>query len=325
MDRSVAIAAICVCVASTQMARGQSPSDQTQLNPSANATVQANASNAPTLYRDPRTGELYEQVVQTIDQPVTQWQRKVVERTVVTPQQVIENVQVPQTYYVARTEYVLDSKLKGWWNPFRDPTYAYEYVPVTRWVPQTQMVTRQVPATKMIARTEQVPVDEPVQTTQKVNQVTYRKLPPTAAPSAVASAPPVNMSAPVSPRNYAYQPPATTAYANRTFSNPNPAAWNAQAQYQLVQQTPPVAPYGRSNSQPLVASVPVLSQQRPLAWQPGTLIEKPMSGLRNIVRSATAPLNGQATYAAPMNIASVPSTGWHRDPNQSGMPATVLR
>ena len=242
-----------------------------------------------TLIRDPRTGRLYKQELQTFDQPVTRWQRKVVDRTVATPQTVIENHQVPQTTYVARTEYVMQSRLKGWWNPFTQPTYAYEYVPVTRWVPQTQLVTQQVPTVKMISRTEQIAIDEPIQTTERVQRLVTTEVNPSA--SSIAAQP---VSAPV-------------------FAS-YPASY-----------TPAGYPYSSMQAQPLIARVPILSQQRMLPWQPGTLLTAPASQLRSIVRSNPYATSNQSTYSAPMNVASRPTSGWSRDLNQSGIPATVIR
>lgn len=272
------------------------------------------------VYRDPRTGQLYQQELQTVEQPVTTWQRKLVSRTVVTPQTVIENQQVPQTYYVAKTEYVLQSKLKGWWNPLAQPTYAYEYVPVTRWVPQTQMVTKQVSTVKMLATQEQVPVDEPVQTTQKVTQVVMRPLAPGGTVGGQAALPAGAIT--------------TEAYA----SNGRVAVGVPSYQRPAAMGQPYIAPrggygyasnvYGASNSQPLVASVPILGRQPSQTVQPGALLKAPLTGLRDIVRATTAPFNGQSTYssyAQPMNIATAPNANWNRDFNQAGMPATVVR
>lgn len=302
--RRMLLIGICWAVASGPIAAQDAGPAASNISTAAGSTGQA------ALYRDPRTGELYQQELQTVDQPVTHWQRKLVERTVVTPQTVIENQQVPQTVYVAKTEYVLQTRLKGWWNPLAQPTYAYEYVPVTRWFPQTQMITQQVPATKMIARTEQVPIDEPVQTTQKVTHVIMRKLPQNmgtivSAPSTVRPTSPAAWAV----NTQAYRP-ALQAYP------PVLQSWPAQ--------TPPTA-HPSMHSQPLIASVPILSQQRVLPWQPGTLLTAPVNGLRSIVRSGPFPSSGQANYAAPLNVASRPVTSWSRDPNQLGMPATVVR
>ncbi len=218
----------------------------------------ASTTSPPTLYRDPYTGQLYQQELHTVDVPVTNWQRKLVNRTVVTPQTVVENQQVPQTYYVAKTEYVLQTKLKGWWNPFAQPTYAYEYVPVTRWIPQTQMVTRQVPTVKMLAQTEQVPVDEPVQSTQKLTQVVMRPLPANAQPG--GALPPNPQLANVQPANPQQQFTAPRLAASNAYANSLPPA-----QFRPASSVQPSYgyqnAYGRSNAQPLLASVPVLGRQ----------------------------------------------------------------
>lgn len=323
MKRLLALACACCgwFVASSSSAQGPSAAEAAQASVAPNAN--AGAPSQPTIYRDPYTGQLYQQELQTVEQPVTTWQRKLVDRTVVTPQTVVENQQVPQTYYVAKTEYVLQTKLKGWWNPFTQPTYAYEYVPVTRWVPQTQMVTRQVPTVKMLAKTEQVPVDEPVQTTQKVTHVVTRALPSNAAvatgtlpPGAVA----INANAYAYSQPSAYQRPALSTQP-RGWASPTYAS-NTPYRYTNTNAN------GRSNGQPLVASVPLLGRQPSQGFQPGTLLSAPINGLRDIVRATTAPLTGQSSYssyAPPMNIAAQPNSAWGRDMNQAGLPPTVVR
>ncbi len=304
-----------LCVVVPALAQN-SPSPQAA--PAATAPTASPTSAAPpTVYRDPHTGQLYQQEFQTVDQPVTTWQRRYVDRTVVTPQTVIENQQVPQTTFVAKTEYVLQSKVKGLWNPFAQPTYAYEYVPVTRWVPQTQMVTRQVPTVKMLASTEKVPVDEPVQTTQKVTQVVTRPLPASAATNTIAanqpsSPPPVYLNTYPAGPSQAYFRPTTVAQAPAW--RPTPTAYNT---------------FGyANNAQPLVASVPILGRQPTQTAQPGALLQAPINGLRQVVRATTAPFSGQSSYGSyvqPMNVASNPNANWGRDISQSGLPPTVVR
>lgn len=306
------------CGWATSATFAQAPDANTASNASSGAAAAQPQQNL--VYRDPRTGQLYQQETQTIDQPVTRWERKLVNRTVVTPQTVIENQQVPQTYYVAKTEYVLQSKLKGWWNPLAQPTYAYEYVPVTRWVPQTQMVTKQVPTVKMLATQEQVPIDEPVQTTQKVTQIVMRPLPSNSAAPTTGALPPGAIT--------------TSAYAFNAQPRSVPPIYQRPAVFSQPQISPPSTyayasrGYAPSNAQPLVPSVPILGRQPSQAVQPGTLLKAPLTGLRDIVRATTAPFNGQSTYssyAQPMNVATVPNSSWNRDLNQTGMPATVVR
>ena len=345
MKRLLALA--CACggwMASIAIVSAQ-PADTAAVIPPQTNNASDQSSPPPTVFRDPRTGQLIQQEFKTVDQPVTTWQRKFVDRTVVTPQTVIENQQVPQTYYVAKTEYVMQSKLKGWWNPFAQPTYAYEYVPVTRWVPQTQMVARQVPTVKMLASTEKVAIDEPVQTMQKVTQVVTKPLPANAPinntagvlpPGAVTTnAYAANGYAPngYAPNGYAANAYAANAYTANAYAQ---RAYQPPA-YQPPAYQPPVNSYASnayaaSSSQPLVASVPLFNRQPTQTFQPGTLLKAPFTGLRDIVRATTAPFTGQnayrpgnSGYAQPVNIAAQPNAGWGRDPNQAGMPATLVR
>lgn len=258
-----------------------------------------------TLFRDWRTGKLYKQELQTVEQPVTRWQRKLVDRTVVVPQTVIENQQVPQTIYVPKTEYVMQQRLKGWWNPFAQPTYVYEYVPVTRWLPQTQMVTQQVATVKSIPHTEKVPVDEPVQATERVERLVISEVAPSV--SNIAS----NAGSGTAPSATGWTSANNTALAGLQSVTP--------------QYTVGVAPQPSMQAQPLIARIPVLSQQRVLPWQPGTLISGTTAKLRSIVRGPAVPVSGQANYGSSLNVATRTDASWGRDANQVGMRATVIR
>lgn len=298
MKRTLAIALLSISVPTAPFVAAQSAAQPATTAGGGGGSAAVNAAPPPALIRDPRTGRLYKQELKSIEQPVTRWQRKLVDRTIVVPQTVIENRQVPQTTYVAQTEYVLQQRLKGWWNPFAQPTYAYEYVPVTRWVPQTQMVTQQVPTVKMVPKTEQIAIDEPVQTTERVERLVVTEV----TPAASSVAPSISTS-PGS--QLAAAPSSQTAYSYPVTTVPgfNPAM----------------------QTQPLVARIPVLSQQRILPWQPGTLLTAPASQLRSIVRGPAMPA-AQSNYHTPTAVAARPgSTVWGRDLNQSGMPATVVR
>lgn len=287
---ALAIVSTRLPVASSQEGSGSSqatsPSPTVSV-PSGNGSSAGGSISQSSLFRDPATGALYKQEIHTVDVPTTRWQTKLVDRTISIPQTVIENVQVPQTIYVPRTEYVMEQKLKGRWNPFSQPTYAYEYVPVTRWLAQTQMVTRQVSSTKIVARTEQVAVYEPVPTTEKVQRTVVTLVQPGNS----------SLAYPLPFRGQAYQATAFPAPANVSYGN----------------------------QQPLIASVPLLSKQRVLpAWQPGTLLAAPVSAFRSIAQVPAMP-TAQAGYAAPMTVATRPDGSRMRDMNQMGMPTTVVR
>ncbi len=134
--------------------------------------------------------------------------------------------------------------------------------------------------------------DEPVQTTQKVTQVVMRPLPPTAAANNMASTLPGSLPpGAITTNAYAYN--QSRAYQRPVYPAPataQPAAWTAPAQASYA--------YGRSNNQPLVASVPLLGRQPSQSIQPGSLLKAPINGLRDIVRATTATFNGQASYSS---------------------------
>ncbi|MGN6546655.1 MAG: hypothetical protein ACTHK7_16490 [Aureliella sp.] len=300
MKRSLAVGGLLTVVACGAGGYAQTAGTAAPAAGGAGAPAQA------TIFQDWRTGKLYKQEVQAVEQPVTRWERKLVDRTVVVPQTVIENRQVPQTIYVPKTEYVMQQRLKGWWNPFAQPTYVYEYVPVTRWVPQTQMITQQVPTVKSVPRTEKVVVDEPVQTTERVEKLVISEVSPAASGTAASLA------------------SSAGAPSSSGWTSANNAAL-AGLQSATPQYTVGVAPQPSMQTQPLLARIPILSQQRILPWQPGTLIAGTASKMRSIVRGPALPASGQTTYGSSMNVASRPDAAWGRDANQMGMRATVIR
>ncbi len=309
-----------------------------QSAPAATATSAASAAsntvgaNTTSTFRDPRTGRLYKQELQTVSQPVTRWQRKMVERSVSVPQTVIETQQVPVTVYVPQTEYQMQQKLKGWWNPLAQPTYAYESVPVTRWIPQTQMTTRQVPTVRYIERKELVPVDEPIQTTEQVQRLVVTEIPESSVQS-IASA----------------NNPATAPLATAPLATAPVAAVPIASPANIA--TSNYSPYGVYNgagyrSQPLLARIPLLTRQQVLPstgsyaptyapppaqaassgpWiQPGSFVQSTGTYLRSVVQPAPVLPPSQSNYQAPMNVATRPGN-FGRDYTQAGMPATVLR
>ncbi len=73
MKRMLAIGCLCC----GWIATGSAIAQTAESPPTGNASAQSNASPLP-IYRDPHTGQLYQPELQTVDQPVTKWQRKLV-------------------------------------------------------------------------------------------------------------------------------------------------------------------------------------------------------------------------------------------------------
>lgn len=142
------------------------------------------------IARDPFSGRLYQQELVSVSVPTTQWEVKPVSTTVYEPQTVVKSVPTQQTTYTPSTQYVMQPKLRGWWNPLRQPVQAYEYVPVTSWQPQTQTVNQPMTAVEWVPKQQVVYVPQAVQKMQTQQQIVSRELPQ--SPSGVY--PPANQT-----------------------------------------------------------------------------------------------------------------------------------
>jgi hypothetical protein len=80
--------------------------------------------------------------------PTTEYQAR--EQKSFRPQVTTEYQSYAQTYVAPVTEYQWVARYRGWWNPFVQPYWSHEMVPVTRW--EARPSTVQVP----VARTDWV-------------------------------------------------------------------------------------------------------------------------------------------------------------------------
>jgi hypothetical protein len=90
--------------------------------------------------------------------PTTEYQTR--EQKSYRPQVTTEYQTHPQTYVAPVTEYQWVARYRGWWNPFVQPYWSHELVPVTRWEARPGTVQVPVARTDWIeeTRTTQVPV-----------------------------------------------------------------------------------------------------------------------------------------------------------------------
>lgn len=156
---------------------------------SPSATSGTGAEPRSWIARDPATGRLYQQELVTRSVPTTQWEVRPVTTTVYEPRWVVSNVPSQQVTYTATTQYVMQPRLRGWWNPLRQPVQSYEFVPVTSWQPQTQTVQQPVTTTQWVPKQQIVYAPQPVQRLQTQQQIVSRELPQPPAgydPSAIA-------------------------------------------------------------------------------------------------------------------------------------------
>lgn len=151
------------------------------------AAADSTSQNRSWIARDPMTGRLFQQEVVSVSIPTTQWEVKPVPTTVYEPLSVVKKVPSQQTTYAPSTQYVMQPKIRGWWNPLRTPVQAYEYVPVTTWKPQTETVEQQVATIQWVPKTQIVYVAQAVQKMQTQQQIVSRELaqPPAVLPTGV--------------------------------------------------------------------------------------------------------------------------------------------
>jgi hypothetical protein len=257
-------------------------------------SAQSHAPNGPGktwIVRDPATGRLFQQQLVPVHVPVTRWEAKTVEQTVYEPKIATHLQHTPQTTYTPSTRYVMQSKLRGWWNPLQTPVQAYEYVPVTQWVPQTQQLPHPVTTQQWVAKQQKIVIYQPVQATETHQKLVQTELP---QPSGAALNPTL-AQAPQTLSGPSHFPRRGLVWPSRaaTFSPPTPI---------------PTAVYA--------ASQPSLSPSglRPVLNPPRTqLPQLPLPSF------ATLP------YNAPLKTTTGVTATASRDTLQSGMQPTVLR
>ncbi|QDS92127.1 hypothetical protein FF011L_08630 [Roseimaritima multifibrata] len=121
--------------------------------------------HSPTgFYVDPSTGNVYRKVQRTIERPVTQYRNETRERTIYRHQVSTQMQSEKRTYYSPRVEYGMAPYWKNRWNPFVQPTLAYQYVPMTRWEARSETIHRPTTVTKLVPEKQVDTV--PVQVTE---------------------------------------------------------------------------------------------------------------------------------------------------------------
>ncbi len=322
-----------------------------------NATVSSPpGTNAPSwIVRDPVTGRLFRQSLASVSVPVTRWEAKSVEQTVYEPQVNSAVQQVPQTLFVPRTQVVMQPKLRGWWNPLKPPVTAYEYNPVTHWVPTNQTISQAVPTQQWVPKQQKIVVYQPVQTTEIRQQLVQVELPQPTNTS------PSSLLPGVQPRSFAANinqpqlrlPNFATSQQARLARSQWPYNQQVQAHQLATNQGSLASRPTTSSQQPVSqhpvytnpASYPSIRQQAVLppsypvnpasAAPSSTYGSAPFSttnsGLRPVVPMFASlpsiPLPRFATrpYNAPLHPVTSGLTTESRDSIQAGMQATDLR
>lgn len=147
------------------------------LRPVDNAQPGNTAANRSWIVSDPMTGRTYQQQLVSVQVPTTKWETKPVAQTVYEPTLVTKVIPTQQTVFVPQTNHVLQQRVRGRLNPFRQPYYTYRYRPVTTWTPVTQTVNTAVTTQQWIAKQQTVYVQQPVQKMETQQQLVQTEIP----------------------------------------------------------------------------------------------------------------------------------------------------
>ncbi len=287
------------------------------------------------IVRDPVTGRVYFQQWVTETVPIVRWENKQITTTVYENQVVNQVVPTNQTVYQPQTQYVLQPYWKGAWNPFQQPTLAYQSKPVTNWVPTTvtnnQLVTRQQVVPKQQTITVPQPITE-TKTQQRLVQTeitqTSNGLPAQPQPLAAYTAgqPRALFNVPLLARQ-PFPPPTTYANLGNSNSRNMAPATVASSGY------PTTASSGWTATRGYNASTIQSAYTNPL--QPNRFAQNQYStnqysmNQAGPAQTALRPVSRMVqsifppSYNAPLRTASGQGGSWNQ--MQSGMSATVLR
>lgn len=318
--------------------------NQTGSSPNTNSPA-STAPSKPWLVRDPTTGRVFQQQLVPVSVPVTRWEARTVEQTVYEPRATTQAQQVPQTTYSPNTQYVMQPKVTGWWNPLKQPVQAYQYVPVTNWTPQTQQVPNPAITQQWVPRQRKTVVYQPVQATEIRQQLVQTEVPQLqTAPTAYAATPRQPLFLPWTPKGSGYG----TAYAAPAGSYAA-ATSPAQSGWRAVEQAPSqssVANAGTTAPQRIMSSsLPNASQNAPQSATQSSPYTPPVytppvtppqyatSGLRPIapvpsplvLPPLSLPLFASSPYSAPLQTTTSVGNTASRDVLESAMQPTVLR
>lgn len=166
-------------------------------------------------------GETYEVVRRPVTRYVPVIEHQTKEETYFRPQVSTQYQTQQQTYLTPVTQYQYVPRLVGQWNPFVQPYWTYEYVPVTRW--EARPTTVQMPTTKTDMIAEKRTIQTPVTTYRPAQEMVI-----------------VQMTKKSGPSNQLAPGQNATAVASQASSD-----WRASGTYgsQQLQSDPPKSPY----------------------------------------------------------------------------------
>lgn len=304
------------------------------LNPTTTDVTNSAPSQPARVVRDPLTGRTFYQQWVTETVPATRWENKQVTTTTYETHWVNQIVPTTQTVYQPQTQTVPRAYWKGAWNPFRQPTLAYEYKTVVSWVPTATTVNQNVPRQTVVPKQVTISVPQLVTQTKTQQRLVQTEIPqPTANGSALPIQPqvvgytaaqrPALLNIPLlarqtylpttaSPVNYSSHPSADSSVANPAMGN-----WSARSSVANNSSNNQVAGQGWNNT--TGGSWNGTNWNAPAQ---ATFTASPATGLRPATRMLQNILP-PTTYNAPMRTASGQGGSWSS--LQTGMQPTVLR
>lgn len=140
--------------------------------------VSPQAQSAGRLIHDVSTGRSYREQTISVNVPTTTWETQPMSQTVYAPKYVTSYVPTQNLVYTPRTTYVLQSRVRGRFNPFRQTVLTYEYRPVTNWQPTLLQSNVAVTSQQWVASQQTVMVSKPVQRTETRQQIVYHEVSP---------------------------------------------------------------------------------------------------------------------------------------------------
>ncbi len=332
------------CSAQQPASNGSMPSANAT-NPNSGPVSPNSAGDNGRIVRDPVTGRVYFQQWVTETVPIVRWENKQITTTVYENQVVNQVVPTNQTVYQPQTQYVLQPYWKGAWNPFQQPTLAYQSKPVTNWVPITVTQNQVVPRQQVVPKQQTITVPQPITETKTQQRLVQTEIPqpsnsvlaqpqPLAAytagqPRALFNVPllarqpfpPPTTFANVGNNNSRGMTPATVA--SSAYPTTASSGWTATRSYNAstIQSayTNPLQPNQLAQGQfaqgQFAQNQYSTNQYSMNQAGPAQTALRPVS---RVVQSIFPP-----SYNAPLRTASGQGGSWNQ--MQSGMSATVLR
>jgi hypothetical protein len=325
--RSTLVWIICLVLVRQSSAQN-TPTDAA---PSPPAAANRAGSQPGSVVRDPLSGRTFYQQWVTETVPVTRWVNKQITTTTYQTQWVNQVVPTPQTVYQPQSQNIPQAYWKGAWNPFRQPTLAYEFKPVVTWVPTTTTVNQNVPRQQVVPQQVTITVPQLVTETKTQQRLVQTEIPQPVASGTVLPAQPkvIGYTAPQRPAfinlpllaqhfrpaavpstTYVSNPTAISNIANPAIAASGSGSWSSTASSQA-------GAVGWNNT-----SAANWNSNNWNAPAPTNLAVSPSSGLRPTTRLLQNILP-PTTYNAPMRTAASQGGSWSSI--QSGMPPTVLR